>query len=108
MIIEWYIVSQYKKFYISGEKDHIEYRALYDFDSVGEGELGVKVGDVVTVTDTSLGQGWWMARSGDGREGVVPEAYLERLASGGQEVRKSSTVSSGGWGDDWDSDEEHK
>ena len=87
-----------------------EARAVYDFESVGEGELGVRVGDVVTVTDTSLGQGWWMARSGDGREGVVPEAYLERLGStGGQGDRRSSaTPSAGGWGDDWDSDEEHR
>ena len=86
-----------------------EARAVYDFESVGEGELGVKVGDVITVTDTSLGQGWWMARSADGREVVVPEAYLERLGAGGQgDRRASATPSSGGWGDDWDSDEEHK
>ena len=32
-------------------------KALYDFESVGAGELGVKVGDLITVTDTSVGQG---------------------------------------------------
>ena len=40
-------------------------RALYDFESVGDGELGVRVGDTVTVLDTSTGQGWWTARAGE-------------------------------------------
>lgn len=84
-------------------------RALYDFESVGEGELGVKVGDVITVTDTSVGQGWWFGKAGDGREGVVPEAYLERLDTGAEERRASAATNSvTSWGDDWDSEEEHR
>ena len=30
------------------------------------------------MVDAGVGQGWVMARARDGREGVVPEAYLER------------------------------
>ena len=46
--------------------------------------------------------------AGDGREGVVPEAYLERCEAGagagaGAGDRKPSVNS---WGEDWDSDEE--
>ena len=45
-------------------------RALYDFESVGDGELGVRVGDTVTVLDTNTGQGWWTARAGEDKMSV--------------------------------------
>ena len=60
-----------------------EARVIYDFDSVSSEELGVKEGDIVTVVDAGIGQGWVMARARDGREGVVPEAYLERVGGAG-------------------------
>ena len=46
-------------------------RALYDFESVGDGELGVRVGDTVTVLDTTTGQGWWTARAGEVKMSLV-------------------------------------
>jgi len=96
-----------------------EAKALYDFEAVGEGELTLRIGDVITVTDTNVGQGWWMATNG-GNEGIIPEAYVERLPdpSGAppsyppppltrkmSETQRSDTNS---WGDDWDSEEEHR
>ena len=66
-----------------------EARVIYDFDSVSSEELGVKEGDTVTVVDAGIGQGWVMARARDGREGVVPEAYLERTAEAGGDMRRS-------------------
>jgi len=84
-----------------------EARVIYDFDSVSSEELGVKEGDSVTVVDAGIGQGWVMARARDGREGVVPEAYLERAAEAGGDMRRASATPSGNsWGEDWDSDEE--
>ena len=84
-----------------------EARVLYDFDSVSSGELGVREWDMVTVMDSGIGQGWVMARAGDGREGVVPEAYLEPWAGDGEAARRASaTPSANSWGEDWDSDEE--
>ena len=75
------------------------------------GELTVRTAEVVTVTSTAVGEGWWMARASDGREGILPEAYVERIETRPElgTFRKSSTVTSG-WGDDWDSEgeEEHK
>jgi len=90
-------------------------KALYDFAAVGEGELNVKVGDVVTVTDPNVGQGWWFGVGVDGKEGVFPEAYVERVAVSGHasqvETRRASDVTqtstTTSWGDDWDSDEDH-
>ena len=80
---------------------------IYDFDSVSPEELGVKEGDSVTVVDATIGQGWVMARARDGREGVVPEACLEKAGEAGDAVRRASATPSGNsWGEDCDSDEE--
>ena len=40
-----------------------EAKVLYNFDSMDDNELGIVEGETVTVIDTSVGQGWWMARS---------------------------------------------
>ena len=45
-----------------------------------------------------------MVCAGDGREGVVPEAYLERCEAGAGAGDRKPSVNS--WGEDWDSDEE--
>jgi len=84
-------------------------RVLYDFEAVGEGELTVRAEDLVTVTSTTVGEGWWMGRAADGREGVLPEAYVERIQSTAPavETRRTSAATSS-WGDDWDSEEEHQ
>ena len=37
---------------------------------VSEGELSVTAGEVVTLTDLQVGQGWWGARATDGRWGI--------------------------------------
>eukprot|EP00092_Neocalanus_flemingeri_P021416 GFUD01023219.1.p1 GENE.GFUD01023219.1~~GFUD01023219.1.p1 ORF type:complete len:563 (-),score=160.59 GFUD01023219.1:67-1755(-) len=90
-------------------------KVLYDFQSVGEGELSIRVGDIVTITNPDVGEGWWFGTGVDGMEGVVPEAYVERVeasAPPGVEMRRTSNVtqisSTTSWGDEWDSDEEHR
>ena len=64
--------------------------------------------EVVSVTSTSVGEGWWMGRTSDGREGILPEAYVERIEAQQEVGFKRSSIVTGGWGDDWDSEEEHK
>ena len=92
-------------------------KVLYDFEAVGEGELNVKVGDIVTITNPDVGQGWWFGVGVDGKEGVVPEAYVERIdvaayAPAGADMRRTSNVTevsnTTSWGDDWDSEDEHR
>jgi len=92
-------------------------KVLYDFESVGEGELSVKVGDIITVTDPEVGQGWWFGAGVDGKEGVVPEAYVEKIESAVSapvvpDLRRASDTTqvsnATSWGDDWDSEEEHR
>ena len=82
-------------------------QVLYDFEAVGEDELSVKAEEVVRIISITVGEGWWLARNTEGREGILPEAYVERLDGGVAEgARRESAATS--WGDDWDSEEEHK
>lgn len=59
-------------------------RALYDF--VGEpnsAEMSISAGEVLTVTRTDVGEGWWEGLNENGRSGLFPEAYVERVGGGG-------------------------
>jgi len=53
-------------------------QALYDFDAQpGTGELNLTNGDVLTVTRTDVGEGWWEGTNAKGESGLFPEAYVE-------------------------------
>lgn len=64
------------------------YRVLYDFEAEEEHELSCAVGDQVEVVGSIEG-GWAVGRkreesiSGTGREGLVPEGYLEWVGTSG-------------------------
>jgi len=57
------------------------YRALYVFEAVGETEMGLEEGQIVTVVGKERGDGWAVVndtREGrEGRHALVPESYLE-------------------------------
>eukprot|EP00091_Calanus_sinicus_P025503 TRINITY_DN9767_c0_g1_i1.p1 TRINITY_DN9767_c0_g1~~TRINITY_DN9767_c0_g1_i1.p1 ORF type:complete len:145 (-),score=29.03 TRINITY_DN9767_c0_g1_i1:161-595(-) len=83
-------------------------KVIYDFEAVGDGELTVRAGDIVTITNNNVGQGWLYGVGVDGREGIVPEGYLEKIrdatfAPPSQQMSKNDL-----WDDDWDSDDEYK
>ena len=63
-------------------------RALYDFAPSAEDELGFRIGDLITVTDT---QGSWWMGSLDGRSGAFPSNYVE-LYEAGQRPTDASDV----------------
>ena len=53
-------------------------KALYDFEAQPEnGELNVTTGDIITVTNQDLGDGWWQGTNENGESGFFPEAFVE-------------------------------
>ena len=57
---------------------HFQVQALYDFDAQpGTGELSINAGDILTVTRTDVGDGWWEGSNTRGESGLFPEAYVE-------------------------------
>ncbi|EDO49827.1 predicted protein, partial [Nematostella vectensis] len=56
-------------------------RVLYDFDGdTATGELIVSVDEVLTVTRTDVGEGWWEGITQSGIKGLFPEAYVEVIS----------------------------
>jgi hypothetical protein len=56
-------------------------KVLYDFEPRDEGELTAKKGDIIRISNSDVGQGWWFGVSLDGKESMFPEAYAERIDS---------------------------
>lgn len=54
------------------------YRALYDYEPENEGEMTMREGEALRITEKDS-SGWWYALAEDGREGYVPSAYVEPL-----------------------------
>ena len=53
-------------------------RALYDFDAEpGYGEVSIRVDDILTLTMSDVGMGWWEGWTPQGQIGFFPEAYVE-------------------------------
>ena len=52
---------------------------LYDFVGELAGELSVRVGDVITVTNPDAEQGWLSGIKADGEDGFVLSHYVERV-----------------------------
>lgn len=56
----------------------MQVRALYDFEAATEAELTFKVNDVMLVTRTDVGGGWWEGER-DGVLGLFPLHYVQVL-----------------------------
>ncbi|CAM9149151.1 unnamed protein product, partial [Lampetra fluviatilis] len=64
-------------------EDNCEYvRALFDFKGNDAEDLPFRKGELLVVLDKPEEQ-WWMARSRDGRTGMIPVPYVERCAGAG-------------------------
>lgn len=53
-------------------------KALYDF--TGEpatSEISISAGEILVLTRTDVGEGWWEGKNAQGQVGLFPEAYVE-------------------------------
>ncbi|XP_016140444.1 sorting nexin-9-like isoform X2 [Sinocyclocheilus grahami] len=56
----------------------VKAQVLYDFTAEpGNNELTVQEGEILTLTNQSIGSGWVEARNSRGNVGLVPEDYIE-------------------------------
>ncbi|XP_054734032.1 sorting nexin lst-4 [Anastrepha obliqua] len=57
-------------------------RAMYDFSGEpGSSEISINVGEVLAVTRTDVGEGWWEGKNSKGKVGLFPAAYVEVLSA---------------------------
>ncbi|XP_055624006.1 sorting nexin lst-4 [Toxorhynchites rutilus septentrionalis] len=55
-------------------------QVLYDFTGEpNSSELTINVGEILTVTNTEVGEGWWEGSNARGQRGLFPAAYVEVL-----------------------------
>lgn len=58
-------------------------KVLYDFSGEpNTAEMSVTAGEILTVTRTDVGEGWWEGLNSQGVSGLFPEAYVEKMSSG--------------------------
>lgn len=64
----------------AGAEDNLEYvRTLYDFTGSDAEDLPFKKGEVLIILEKPEEQ-WWSAKNKDGRVGMIPVPYVEKLA----------------------------
>lgn len=64
---------------------------LYAFEGIQENnELILNEGDIVTITDADVGEGWWEGQDASGNIGLFPSGYTEAI----NEVEQDNTYAS--------------
>ncbi|CAG4941474.1 unnamed protein product [Colias eurytheme] len=108
-------------------------QALYDFTGEpGTTEMSITCGEILTLINTEIGEGWWEGRNSKGETGLFPAAYVRKLTqeesaptkmapaaprydqaadewgeqqySAGDNNYQRGTSQDDGWDDDWDDD----
>ncbi|XP_049888143.1 sorting nexin lst-4 [Pectinophora gossypiella] len=106
-------------------------QALYDFTGEpGTTEMSITSGEILTLINTEIGEGWWEGRNAKGQTGLFPAAYVRKLEPGethqgasapprydqaadewgdqqysaGDSNYQRTASNDDGWDDDWDDD----
>lgn len=108
-------------------------QALYDFSGEpGTTEMSITAGEVLSLINTEIGEGWWEGKNAKGETGLFPAAYVRKLTpdevtqtkaappaprydqaadewgdqaySAGDSNYKRTASNDDGWDDDWDDD----
>lgn len=59
---------------------------LYDFEAEpNSSEMTIRSGEILTVTNTNVGEGWWEGQNPSGQRGLFPAAYVEAVAANYQQ-----------------------
>ncbi|KAI9207023.1 uncharacterized protein BJ171DRAFT_495457 [Polychytrium aggregatum] len=78
----------------TGGKKGSRARVLFAYDATCEGELSLKVNDIVTVTNKSTGSNeWWEGETSHGK-GQFPAAYVELIDDGDRDTVSSKSSKS--------------
>lgn len=118
---------------VRGPKMTTQVQALYDFSGEpNTTEMSITCGEILTLINTEIGEGWWEGRNSKGETGLFPAAYVRKLApeesvqtkaapaaprydqanddwgdqqfSAGDSNFQRGTSHEEGWDDDWDDD----
>ncbi|XP_026748285.1 sorting nexin lst-4 isoform X1 [Galleria mellonella] len=66
-------------------------QALYDFTGdPGTTEMSIASGEILTLINTDIGEGWWEGRNAKGETGLFPAAYVRKLTP--EELEHTSTA----------------
>ena len=79
----------------------VRYRAVYQFDSRNPDELNLQIGDVVLVDENHESDPGWLTGRLDGRSGLFPEAYVEKMTTAEPPVQSqpvSALSADAAWG----------
>jgi len=71
-------------------------RVLFNFTSETDCELTIHENEELTITDKSVGEGWWNARNASGQCGMIPMSYVEEI----REEEYQEVPSDESWSDD--------
>lgn len=58
-------------------KSKIQLRVLYDYSSDKNDELTIKKGEILTLDNKNIEQGWYLASNNSDKSGLIPSNYVE-------------------------------